>query len=80
LHNYSFIAKTSSVNNIRVFISVLFMENFKKIDTLKYLDGIRNDLKQSIDDTFDYLIDVNQNQNKKNLIFENKIKEIEKSI
>jgi hypothetical protein len=48
------------------------MENFKKIDTLKYLDGIRNDLKQSIDDTFDYLIDVNQNQNK--------IKEIEKSI
>jgi hypothetical protein len=72
LHNHSFIAKTSSVNNIRVFIRVLFMENFKKIDTLKYLDGIRNDLKQSIDDTFDYLIDVNQNQNK--------IKEIEKSI
>ena len=72
MHNHSFIAKTSSVNNIRVFIRVLFMENFKKIDTLKYLDGIRNDLKQSIDDTFDYLIDVNQNQNK--------IKEIEKSI
>ncbi len=55
------------------------MKNFKKITPLQYLDGIRNDLKQSIDDIFDYLIDSNQRQDRKISILEEKVNSLEKS-